>query len=114
VVGYLAGSDEQVAANVKEGQTFVPGPYEPASLVRNRPKPPEPAEDFTWNDVTARWQLTQEAEGRRLTESATRVRIEALERSAVRWLIDAALGDKDALDRLGEIKARIDKETTRE
>jgi hypothetical protein len=91
VIGYLAGSDEQVAANVGEGRTLVPGPYTP--------------------EVRESRSCDREQEARDLVVSATLAQIEQLERAQLRPMRELALNrdSERALERLRQIDDQIRK-----
>ena len=68
-------------------------------------QPPQPSPDHVWDADDQLWKLSPEAEGVRLARRAARQNLSTADARAVRALIEHALGDPAAVERLRTLEA---------
>lgn len=69
-------------------------------------QPPSPGEEYEWNDATKRWVLGSAAQLAIDNDVAARARLADIDRTSIRALREAAIGDKAALVLLQELEAQ--------
>lgn len=70
-------------------------------------QPPAPSADHEWDETAKRWMLSQRAQERAMRNATSLAEIRDLESRAVRALIEHALDDEGARDRLEALHKQI-------